>query len=162
MPLVSALLEAQLAQTLVAPHPATPFLAARELAKAYDLYAKAAIAGPTSPVFTGAEVNVLASALSPIISKPSQATPVDAGKAWADGVEAYWRPVTFAGTGAGIFQVFTGKASLISGLAAIFAAPNPNPSQPPRQLAQQLDLGTKTVIILVTPPVGPPVPFPLA
>lgn len=167
MPLASPLLQAGLLQVFKDQQNMTPRLAAQKMAKAYDDYAKTALAGAFPPIFTGTEVQKLEKTLFSAISEPRAGAAPLIAAAWGAGVVAYWSapPVLFAGPIPGASMVLLAAPAMgiiVPALTACFQNSKNTEESAAALMASILDGATRTVMVLITlPPPASPVTLPL-
>lgn len=150
MPLVPAVLQAELYRALSPPYPSDGYVASDRLAKAYDVYASTALAGAYPFTPTGAESGRFVAALAPVLSVTPNTGPAVAASISA-AVTAYWTGALF---GAGVAAPPLGAPVLLSALTATLSLPSNTTESLVAQLASALDACTRTVVVTVA---GPPV-----
>jgi hypothetical protein len=141
--------------------PKTPKEAAHRYAVAYDSYAKTAQALGSFPVFTGLEEQALEAILFAAMSLPV-GLPITMATAWGLGVASYWNlpPVAFVGPQVGaVLQAATASAIIIPAMTTILLIPGNPALTAALGMATALDLGTRTVTCLLTPPPGTVAPL---
>jgi uncharacterized protein (DUF486 family) len=162
MPLISAGLQASLFQIFTSQRQMTPRLAAQKMAKAYDNYARTAMAAASTPVITGLEAQKLEQTLYTAISNPRVGMAPIIAAAWGAGVMAYWMapPVPFVGPQTGmVLQAATVVPIITAGLTACFSNVLSTESLSAQLMSTALDAATRTVMVtLLPPPPAPPVP----
>ena len=140
----------------------TPRLAAQKMAKAYNDYARTAMALTSTPVFTGMEVMRLEKILFGAISSPILGMPPILAAAWAAGVAAFWStpPVPFTGamTGA-VMQAVTVIPIITPGLTACFSNLANTEESCALLMSIVLDAATHTVMVALAPPAGTTAPL---
>ena len=153
MPLVSASLQKSLLDIYKA-KPKSADEAAKKLAKAYDDYAKNAMALASTPVFTGMEVTLLEKTLRPALNVPG-APPILA-LAWGLGVMSYWMapPVAFVGAQAGAVTLALVQPIIVPGLTACFLNLANTEETCAATMATILDAATKMILVALAPPPG--------
>lgn len=127
-----------------------------EWASAYTSYALPAMAGVLLPTFLGIEQAAFLAGILPVFNNPNS-TSVQFANALANAVEAFWLlpPVLFAGPAvAGAVTGFPGKPLLIAQLIGVLSNKYQQAAQPARQIADALDIATKTVVVTFAPPPG--------
>lgn len=169
MPLVSPLLQRAIAD-LFRSQLSSPEEFAQKFAKAYDDYAKGAMAIPASPVFTGSEKTLLESAVKPALITPFSGAPPIIAAAITAGYVSYWSapPVNFAcPLYAGMVVAPAGAAALLPALTAVFLNTQNTEDSAAQQIASALDAATRLVMVLLIPiippqpPGSPPITVPL-
>lgn len=160
MPLVVSQLAAELASVFMS-QPSSGADAAAQIAGAYDNYCKAAMAPPGMPVFTTAEKTTFQGILTPSF-EAGDANAV--AQAMASALQAYWMtpPVNFVGGPAtGMVTAVPGAMTIVSALAGALMNTENTEATAGQQIATQLDIATKTVLVTFTTPpapAGPPPP----
>lgn len=163
MPLVVATLSTQLASVFKS-RPSSGVEAAQKIADAYDAYCKTAVAAPGVPVFTGAEKMNFFGILSPALASADAGDPNVVAQAFSDALMAYWMspPVMFVGGPAsGMVTVVSGYSAIVTPIAVALKNTSNTEDSTGMQIATQLDIATKTVLVTYTtppPPAGPPPP----
>jgi hypothetical protein len=163
MPLVMATLQAGLAQVFRS-QPSSPADVARQIATEYDNYCKTAMAAPGLPVFTGAEKPAFEGLIFAALSLGENGSAQAVAQSFGDAVNAYWLlpPVPFVGGPAtGVVTAVSGAMAIVAPLAAALGNTNNTEDSIALQIATQLDIATKTVLVTYTtppPPAGPPPP----
>lgn len=163
MPLIMATLQAGLVQVFKS-QPSTPTDAANKIAAEYDKYCKNAMAAPGLPVFTGAEKTAFEGLILAALSLGENGSAQAVAQAFGDAVNAYWMlpPVPFVGGPAtGMVTAIPGAMAIVAPLAAALGNTNNTEDSIALQIATQLDIATKTVLVTYTtppPPAGPPPP----
>lgn len=139
-----------------APEQTDPVAAANQFASIYNTYALTAQAGPTVPIFTGAEEARFSAALA-VQFAVANGTPADAAAAFVQAMTEFWMtPVVPFGTNPppvplGAVNGFLGAAALQAALVALFSAPNDTATFA-AGLASALDVATRTVTVLLPGP----------
>jgi len=162
MPLIAAGLQANLVQIFKSQKSMTPRLAAQKMAKAYDSYARMAMAAGSTPILTGSEAQKLEQVLYSAISNPKIGMPPILAIAWATGVMSYWMvpPVPFVGALNGmVLQAATAVPIITPGLTACFSNIANTEDTCALLMSTVLDAATRTVMVnLLPPPPAPPIP----
>jgi hypothetical protein len=135
--------------------------AAKAFADAYANYASAAMAGPSTPIFTGAEKALMMTTLMGALSPQGQA--MTFAMAIQNAVMAYWTapPVMFApAPHPGMCLVMPGAAMIGPGIAGALANLKNTYDSIANQMATIIDAATKTALVtfIVPPPIPPPPP----
>lgn len=155
MALVSPVLSSSLMQILGNPSDSAP-LKAQQIALAYNTYALPAMAATLVPVFIGVEQSAFMAKLLPVFNNPNS-TGVQFANAVASAVETFWLfpPVLFSvGPLAGAVTAFTGKGVLVSTLVSIMSNTYEMHEAVAHDIADALDVATKTVTVTYAPPPG--------
>lgn len=162
MPLVVATLASAL-EAAFASHPDVAAKAADDMAKAYDDYCKAGLAGGVPPLLTPAGKSALMGMLLSAIAS-GNGTPAQVGQAWASGIQMYWMspPVLFTAPPiVGTVTAMPGAAGAAAAITGVLANGQNTPGTAAQGIAAALDVATKTVLVTFTappPPTGPPPP----
>jgi hypothetical protein len=163
MPLVMAALATELTSVFMG-KPSSGADAASQVAGAYDNYCKAALAPPGLPIFTGAEKNTFQVILSLAWISVDTGDANITAQAIGDAIQAYWMspPVMFVGGPAtGLVTAVPGALSVVPAIAGALANTQNTDAVIGQQLATQMDIATKTVLVTYStppPPAGPPPP----
>lgn len=163
MPLIVSKLSADLSNVFSG-YPSSGSDAANGIAMAYDNYCKNAIASPGLPIFTTSERYAFRAILSSILSSAEAGNANILAKAFGDAVQAYWMapPVMFSGGAAtGIVTAVPGAMAVVSALAGVLSNTQNTAAVAGQQIAAQLDIATRTVLVTFStppPPAGPPPP----
>lgn len=160
MPLVPSPMQAEFL-ALYKSYAASPRESARRQAKAYDLYAKQALASPSKPVFTGSETQALEDKLYQAIMQYRTGTPERYARAWAEGVFSYWMspPLQFSGGGiiAGVVSAAPVQPIIFPQLMSLYRNIQGTAESVSAQQASILHAGTLLVMATLTFPGSPPV-----
>ena len=138
-------------------HPKSASDAAAKMAKAYADYARGALAAGVPATFTGTEEKRLRVALESAFAG-GNGTPATGAQGWAAGLTSFWlSPPVIFGPGAVVSAIPPFSISVVGALSAI-AAPSKAVEPPVAQVAQGLDIATRSVMVFIPP--GPnPVPI---
>jgi hypothetical protein len=146
-------------------YPDSPDVAATKFADAYDTYAKGALAGTGTPIFTGSEKNLIKSTLLPVLQNNRAGVLPAYAAAWFNAVLAFWTPVTWAPTvgasGPGVMLV-PPAPTITSALSVAMVAFNEGPVWANGQ-ATAIHAGVAGIMTVTFPPIapGPPIVVPV-
>ena len=161
MPLVVSSLAAALEAAFLS-HPGSAAISASDMAKAYDDYCKAGLAGGIPPLLLPAGKSALEGVLLGAIAS-GQGTPAQIAGAWSSGIQAYWMtpPVVFTAPPiTGVVTAIPGAAAVTGVVIGVLSNVKNTAATAAQGIAAALDVATKTVLVTFATPPPPALPPP--